>query len=242
MQFRRAQIAKAFTWSPGPAAEDKVLWKFSEQDPHCLDDWVVSTDEVVDGSSHCTFKVKDNVAVFKGKVKLNPHGTTAERGYCAIRASVPRLNSDLSDYEGIGLRIRADANVYAFNVKSKSFFPDDLYQGFIRVGEPSSSRQFVDVELPFEKLLLTSYGFQKMVNRPLPQDKLTHIGITIIAEKDTPFELQIESIKALAEVDYESADDMEQKQKDLEREARLKLATARRKRILRDEAASANQE
>ena len=167
LSFRRAQVAKAFRWSLGPATEDKILWRFdASADPELvLEDWVVSSDEVVDGHSRCTLTVRnDSVAVFEGEVKLNPQGQTAERGYCAIRASIPRLLSDLSDYEGFGLRLRTDANVYAVNVKAQSFFPDDLYQGFVR----SSVDGFVDVELPFEKLLLTSYGFQKMVNRPLP--------------------------------------------------------------------------
>lgn len=228
LQFRKAQVAKAFTWSPGPATEDRLLWKFEADDPEALTDWVASTDEVVDGRSRCTFTVReDKVAVFEGRIELNPEGTTAERGFCAIRARIPRLNSDLDDYEGLGLRVRADDNVYALNVKARSFFPDDLYQGFIRVG----SNEFVDVELPFEKLLLTSYGFQKMVNRPVPQDKLTHLGITIIAEEDTDFRLEIESISAVASVEEEQVEERVQEVKERERQERLKLSIAKRKRF-----------
>jgi hypothetical protein len=129
LQFREAQVKKAFTWSPGLAEKDRTVWKFDAKDPDTLADWVKSSDEVLGGRSRCTFTVNDdNVAVFEGEVKLNPAGPTADRGYCAVRAAIPRLHSDLSDYEGLGLRLRVDGNVYAFNVKAKTFFPDDMYQ------------------------------------------------------------------------------------------------------------------
>jgi hypothetical protein len=129
LEFRKAQVASAFRWAPGPAETDRAIWKFDAKDPDTLADWVKSSDEVLGGLSRCTFTVNDdNVAVFEGVVRLNPAGSTADRGYCAVRAAIPRLHSDLSDYEGLGLRLRMDGNVYAFNVKAKSFFPDDMYQ------------------------------------------------------------------------------------------------------------------
>ncbi len=99
----------------------------------------------------------------------------------------------------------------------------------------------MDVELPFEKLVLTSFGYQKFVSRPVPQDRLTHIGLTIIADKDTPFRLEIAEVRAVARTRQPDANEApEQLAKVAAREERVKLSIARRKRAEREAAAAAD--
>merc|ERR1712196_234268 len=82
---------------------------------------------------------------------------------------------------------------------------------------------FVDIELPFDKLILTSYGMQKAVNRPIPQDRITHIGLTVIADKETDFRVEIESVKAIPRINDVAVEDFQDRQRQLNRERRLKL-------------------
>ena len=60
-------------------------------------------------------------------------------------------------------------------------FPDDLFQGFINTY--SQDDEFVEIQLPFDSLVLTSFGFQKEVKRPFPPEEVSHIGFTIIKQE-----------------------------------------------------------
>ena len=96
------------------------------------------------------------------------------------------------------------------------------------------------MELPFDKLVLTSFGYQKFVSRPVPQDRLTHIGLTILAERDTRFRLEIAEVRAVARMRQPDVEDSpEQQAKVVAREERVKLSIARRKRAEREAAIAA---
>ena len=78
---------------------------------------MASSDVVVGGKSKCSLKLENGAAVFEGRVRLNPVGTTKDRAYCAIRGEIPRVKQDLSDFIGLAVKIKADEHTYALNVK-----------------------------------------------------------------------------------------------------------------------------
>ena len=134
----------------------------------------------------------------------------SSRAYCAIRADIPKLLRDCHDYEGLEMKLRiADANVYAVNLTAKSFFPDDLYQGFLVSDRRENSDnidssvtddkddRWMQARLNFDDFLLTSYGYEKAVQRELNTESLSTVGFTVISENESPFEMQIEWIRAV---------------------------------------------
>ncbi|KAF4323651.1 hypothetical protein BBO99_00002200 [Phytophthora kernoviae] len=157
---------------------------------------------------------KDNVpsAVFTGKLSMDCQPTevgVVRSGYCAVRASVPR-ELLLHGYEGIRMRVMTDGRDYRVNVQMESWNPFNLYMGFIR----TPANKWVDISLPFTDFMLTAKGYVKLDDETeLDPSKLKSIGFAIADQKEGDFELRIQWIKAVAQIeksdkgDYDDFDD-----------------------------------
>eukprot|EP00941_MAST-03F_sp_MAST-3F-sp1_P005703 g5703.t1 len=242
-QFRKT--LNSFRWNLAPPTVDKVLYDFRlfgddknpsremEQKQRLVDSFLVSSDVTIGGTSTATFEQLENGgAVFSGNLSLVRNGERVDKAYAAIRATIPRELGNCEDYEGIGLRIKADSNLYTLNVTAQSFFPDDLHQGYLKV-EGDDVGEWLNVELPFENLLLTSYGYEKTMGRPVDASRLKTIGFTVVGgeKEEGPFRLEIESIKALVEMDKGAKTRHNDKLLDSEREERIRRSVARQKYI-----------
>ena len=138
----------------------------------------------------------------------------------------------------------ADKNhVYAVNITAKSFFPDDLYQGFLRPSkeEGEEDAPWIEAVLPFDRFLLTSYGYEKELQREMNTDCIYTIGFTVMSETPGPFRLEIDSILAVPfeEVDSSSAMDVRRRnaggditmsEKDEDRAERIRHSIEKRRR------------
>ncbi|KAG6615192.1 Complex I intermediate-associated protein 30, mitochondrial precursor [Phytophthora cinnamomi] len=195
--------------------------------------WTASSDRSIGGLSECKWgfykgaeekdlneeevkskrlihavKNQDNVpsAVFAGRLSMDCQPTevgVVRSGYCAVRASVP---SDLllHGYEGITMRIMTDGRQYRMNVQMESWNPFNLYMGFIR----TPPNEWVDVTLPFRDFLLTAKGFVKLDDETeLDPSKLKSVGFAIADQKEGDFEMRIQWIKAVAQLDPSDKDD-----------------------------------
>ena len=139
----------------------------------------------------------------------------------------------------------ADKNhVYAVNITAKSFFPDDLYQGFLRPSKEEGEEEdapWIEAVLPFDRFLLTSYGYEKELQREMNTDCIYTIGFTVMSETPGPFRLEIDSIRAVPfeEVDSSSAMDVRRRnaggditmsEKDEDRAERIRRSIEKRRR------------
>ena len=139
----------------------------------------------------------------------------------------------------------ADKNhVYAVNITAKSFFPDDLYQGFLRPSKEEGEEEdapWIEAVLPFDRFLLTSYGYEKELQREMNTDCIYTIGFTVMSETPGPFRLEIDSIRAVPfeEVDSSSTMDVRKRnaggditmsEKDEDRAERIRRSIEKRRR------------
>ena len=91
------------------------------------------------------------------------------------------------------------------NITAKSFFPDDLYQGFLKSSSSEEKASWMDAILPFDRFLLTSYGYEKELQREMNTDCIYTIGFTVMSEEPGPFRLEIDSIRAVPFPEDESS-------------------------------------
>ena len=136
-----------------------------------------------------------------------PDGVKAKRsGFCAIRSPEFVLGgADLGDfYNALEIKCRPDARNYTVNLGVHTFFPDDLYQGFITQPQPQIPVQNNDdgewntLILPFKEFILTALGRKREVQRKLDGGiSIKHIGITLADGVDGDFEFDLARIRAV---------------------------------------------
>lgn len=74
---------------------------------------------------------KKNCAVFSGVLdtKLNKENSQVTRvGFAATRTQIPMDLQDVSDFDHLEIKLKADARNYIVNLGPETFFHDDLYQ------------------------------------------------------------------------------------------------------------------
>ena len=116
-------------------------------------------------------------------------------GFAAAKATLPWYLQDVSDFDALEVKFKSDGRQYTVNVQPESFFHDDLYQGYMKVDKELEG-QWVVAKLPFSDMLLTGRGRIKEVQRSFDHDMITSIGLTIADDKEGPFRLEVEYIRA----------------------------------------------
>ena len=118
------------------------------------------------------------------------------RAFCSVRTEFPRENMDLSEFTSLELWLRMDHNPYVVNVRAHTLVPDDLYQGFLPPAPLEQRGDWLRFELPFERFVLTSFGYEKALEREMDTQRMQTLGFTVMAEEDTDFRLDIALIAA----------------------------------------------
>lgn len=260
---------KGFQWDISRPTTPKAIFDF-ERSPELrsspsLSEWTLGSDEEIGGASTCTLTATDKSIVFSGNLEIPKDinvGTetsdpSKKRAYCAIRTKVPRRLQELYEYRGLELKVRSkyERQVFSVNLTAKSFFPDDLYQGFLMNLPPS---EWVSATLPFDRFVLTSYGYEKEVQRELNKEAVKTIGFTVMSDRPGPFELEISRIRAAPYYEDEDEDAMQMvllddgesdaneesgatmrrarrsEAQDLQRQERIRMSIERRKRRQRE--------
>ncbi|KDO30815.1 hypothetical protein SPRG_04716 [Saprolegnia parasitica CBS 223.65] len=191
-------------------APEAHVFRFDKAE--ATDGWLVSSDRAIGGESTCSFEFvptaddsdkeapKVGAAVFSGRLSLSVQPTeqhVVRSGYCAIRGNVPR-GLHLHGYEGLAMRIKTDGRTYRINAQADGWNPHDLYMGFLK----APANKWVEAELAFSDFILTSRGYVQ-VDDPAKLDpsSLRTIGIALADDKEGPFQISIEWIKAVEKVD-----------------------------------------
>lgn len=130
-------------------------------------------------------------------------------GFCAIRATeYPYGGANLQGlYNALEIVCRTDGRIYTVNLKVSSFFPGDMYQGYINVPVTHPDKStictqtgggFERLVLPFNKFALTAFGRLRDIQRELDNNvEVEHVGFTIMDGKDGPFQFDLARIRAV---------------------------------------------
>ena len=90
-------------------ATDKILFDFTNPTTEIKETWGAVDDVVMGGVSQSSIRVAENRAVFSGFVSTDNNG-----GFASVRTRNFDYPLDLSDYEGIELRVQGDGKRYKF--------------------------------------------------------------------------------------------------------------------------------
>ena len=92
-----------------PAATERVLFDFTNPNSSVKETWGAVDDVVMGGVSQSNIQLIDQKAIFTGNVSTENNG-----GFASVRTRNLEPPLDLSDYEGIELRVIGDGKRYKF--------------------------------------------------------------------------------------------------------------------------------
>ena len=92
-----------------PAADNKILFDFTNPNAEIKETWGAVDDVVMGGVSQSNIRLGDNKAIFSGIVSTDNNG-----GFASVRTRNFDVPLDLSDYQGIELKVIGDGKRYKF--------------------------------------------------------------------------------------------------------------------------------
>jgi len=145
--------------------------------------WRTVNDSVMGGRSQgSSFLTEAGNRIFSGEISLKNNG-----GFSSVRTFGAEY--DLSDYEGVTVKVRGDGRKYYFtaraNNRSRVAF---WYAMQTKVGELTTFK------IPFSSLYATSFG-RKLSGIKLNSKNITSFGLMIYDKKDGEFNIELESVK-----------------------------------------------
>ena len=179
-----------------PAATEKVLFEFSKPNGNLKETWGAVDDVVMGGVSQSGIRLIDNKAIFSGNVSTENNG-----GFASVRTRNIEPPLDLSDYEGIELRVTGDGKRYKFILRS-----EDKWDG---VGYSHSFETIYDfpttIKIPFKDLIPVfraktveeaSLNTAKIYSMQLMLSKFEYDGELNPKFEAGSFKLEVDYIKA----------------------------------------------
>ena len=151
-------------------------------------DWSVENDGVMGGRSKGYVERTESRLVFTGKV------VTEGGGFTSVRA--PR-RVDLSDYDGIELRVRGGGRTFQLDVDDGT---RSRGREVNRRGPVPTSDAWSTVRVPFASLTASAYGEPVRVD-PVDRSAIQSVGIYIIDGQDGPFRLEVDWMRAYREAE-----------------------------------------
>ncbi|MEW5315261.1 MAG: hypothetical protein WDW38_006704 [Sanguina aurantia] len=194
-------IDKFFTLQVVPPP--KVLYTFKGTKE--VAKWRVFSDNSFGGSSSAALELSPSgkSASFSGCVskKMTEGSELIRSGYCGMN-SVMRWNLDLQPYDFLTFRVKGDGNTYTANIRLDQFTGGDEEAWQARL-KPTKTGEWEDVHVDFKEFIFTFRG-RTVQNQEafagMARKSVMAVGITIGASEDmeesTPFQLEVESIKA----------------------------------------------
>ena len=148
--------------------------------------WPATNDGVMGGISQGQSDITpDGTLRFFGNVSLENNG-----GFSSIRSLEEKR--DLSDYDGILIRVRGDGNRYALNIRTDV----RIRAGSYRVKFDTEADKWLELFLPFAGFRATSFGVEQTDAPPLNPRKIQSFGFLISDKQAGAFNLEVDWIKA----------------------------------------------
>ncbi|WP_412060983.1 CIA30 family protein [Rubrivirga sp. IMCC45206] len=174
-----AMAACAAPQTAPPADTAMTLFEFESPDAA----WAVENDGVMGGRSQGFAEVVDGTLMFTGEVVTEGGGFTSVRG---------ERQANLSDYDGIELRIRGGGRTFELDVDDGT-----RHRGreVNRQGAFPTAADWQTVRVPFADLDATAHGEPVTVDA-LDRSAIRTLGIYIADGIDGPFRLEVDWIRA----------------------------------------------
>ena len=145
--------------------------------------WKSVNDGVMGGRSMgSSYLTEAGNRMFKGTISLENNG-----GFSSVRTSGGKY--DLSDYEGVEVKVRGDGRMYYFTARADRkrmlayWFPVQTKAG-----------EWMTVRVPFRFMYATSFG-KKVKRAELNTKNITSFGLMLYDKKAGDFAIELESMK-----------------------------------------------
>jgi Complex I intermediate-associated protein 30 (CIA30) len=127
-----------------PNSTDRELYDFSQPTPELLAAWQPVNDVVMGGISSSSLQIVNNRTFFKGVVSIEQGG-----GFASIRTHNFQPPLDLSNYQGITLRVRGAGQRYKLFLR-----PSDQWDGLsYAYSFDTSANAYTDLRMPFSNFV-----------------------------------------------------------------------------------------
>ena len=163
--------------------EELMLTDFTPDSPDL--GWYTQNDNVMGGRSEGGFEIKPGELIFAGSTNTNGGG------FSSIRTQPFKV--DLSKYEGIQLRVKADGRQYTWQLQTNALYR--RYRVSYWAEFDTTDGEWVTVRIPFSRFYPQFRGF-KLDGPELDTSEITEMGLYIYDKKDGPFELRLDRIEA----------------------------------------------
>ncbi len=183
-----ALIAVDRNASAGAASvpKDQIIIDFGDQD--AVERWRIVNDGVMGGLSDSLIRATPNgTAVFEGRLSLENNG-----GFASVRAPLGGL--DLSDHEGISLRVRGDGRTYQVRFRTDGRFDGLTY----RATFTTKPNQWTTAKVAFSEFVPTFRGRVLSGVAPLDTTRLQQLAFMVADKKEGRFQLEIDWIRTFA--------------------------------------------
>ncbi len=173
--------------APSADAADDATLLLTDFDADSPDlGWYVQNDNVMGGRSEGGFETQK-----AGELLFTGSTNTDGGGFSSIRTQPFKL--DLSDYDGIQLRVKGDGRLYTWQLQTNARYRNfrvSYWADFDTV-----DGEWTTVNIPFADFYPQFRGF-KLDGPELDPGEMKELGLYIYDKKDGLFVLRLDSIKA----------------------------------------------
>jgi monofunctional biosynthetic peptidoglycan transglycosylase len=148
--------------------------------------WIILNDTVMGGVSQSSFgRTADGTALFAGDVSLANFG-----GFASVRS--PHGEFELSDYQGLAVRVRGDGRPYKLYLKHD--LADDGTMYWADIDPPKD--EWATLRVPFERFEPHRRGMPLLFRPAANARTVRAVGFLIADKQSGPFRLEVDWIKA----------------------------------------------
>ncbi|MEM9568372.1 MAG: CIA30 family protein [Cyanobacteria bacterium P01_E01_bin.34] len=182
------------------ASESSTVFDFTQPLPNLSNIWGAVDDVVMGGVSSSSIRMDQGMAIFSGTVSTSNSG-----GFASVRTRNLAPEMNLSDFDGIVLRVRGDGQRYKFLMRDEQRW-DGVAYGF---SFDTIAAEWVNIRIPFTELIpvmraktVPDAGFiniSRITALQLMLSKFEYDGALNPTFQPGEFRLDIESISAYRE-------------------------------------------
>lgn len=168
----------------GSASAESIA-EFSEKDGEELD-WRIVDDRVMGGRSRGKMAISaDGILSFSGNLSLENNG-----GFSSVRSG--NVTLDLSDAEGLIVRVKGDGRTYEAHLSTLARFRgrEITFVGML----PTKKGEWTEVKVPFSELEGDFRG-RRLEDAKFDPSEVRRITLELVDKKPGAFELQVDWIR-----------------------------------------------
>ena len=180
-----------------PQAKEKPIFDFTKPSAELKDNWGALDDVVMGGVSASNIQLVENAALFAGNVSTDNSG-----GFASIRTKNFDPPFNLSDYQGVKLRVKGDGQRYKIFLRTDTKWDGIGYS----YSFDTVANTWIDVHIPFADLIPVFRAKIVKDAPPIEQNRICSFQLMLskfeydgaLNPKFSPggFALELESIKA----------------------------------------------